>query len=77
MGEAVEEDMEAEGLELIALVEYAETEVECIEVDADADAEVSLAVLVSLPDIEAWGSVTLNCCDCARMPLSLSETKLI
>ena len=53
---------------------------EVIEADKDEDAnEFWLAVLVSLPELEAseaWDGVTLNCCDWARIPPSEGETKL-
>ena len=46
-------------------VEEADKEVESMEVAVDADAdELSLAVLVSLPELEAApDGATLNCCD--------------
>lgn len=69
MEEAVEEEVkEADVEEVLAVVDASE-EVESIEeVDkAEVDKD-SLAVLVSLPELEAdadsaFGSVTLNCCD--------------
>lgn len=79
--EAVGEEVwEAEVEELIIIDD--EMEVESMEVDADVEAEVdkfSLAVLVSLPELEAseaLDGVTLNCWDWARMPPPVVDTKL-